>query len=183
MFRILIVGLIFVCAQSQSSVILNRQQLLFNEPPLDTDYIADKRIVTKYVTQPVDHFNHQDNRTFQMVNKFNLFVENFITKSKPRTFSSKFIQNSHPLFLQLFRDIYKMTLTSKAVVRFSFSLAANGKLVLAISHLANIFTIWLRNPMVCWSTPNIDSMATPGHSPPFPRTTWSTWALIKRWLI
>lgn len=67
MLGAIIFVLLVLCAQSQSSVILKRQSLLFNEPPLDDNFIADKTITEHNITQPVDHFNHQDNRTFQMV--------------------------------------------------------------------------------------------------------------------
>lgn len=72
MYRYLIIfGLSAFCGGSQSSSIsiaLKRQSLIYYEPPFENNLKLRENITEHYITQPVDHFNHQDNRTFQMVN-------------------------------------------------------------------------------------------------------------------
>lgn len=83
MLGAVIFGLIVLCANSQaSSIILERHMMIHHEPPFDGNRIADKSIIEKYITQPIDHFNHQDNRTFSMVNmRKSLFLKDFHTIS------------------------------------------------------------------------------------------------------
>lgn len=70
MFRLIVIfGVILICAKSQSSVMLKRYSLLYNEPPLEKSVYADEKISEHYITQPIDHFNHQDNRNFSMVRR------------------------------------------------------------------------------------------------------------------
>lgn len=82
MLGIIIVGLMAICGQSQASVILRRQSLLFGEPPLDANFVADKTITEHSITQPVDHFNYQDNRTFEMVRIDALIKRHFSHKER-----------------------------------------------------------------------------------------------------
>lgn len=68
MFRALALGLVLLCAESQStSIIARRQSTIYHEPPVESDGKVDEKIEAHWIVQPVDHFNHQDKRTFTMV--------------------------------------------------------------------------------------------------------------------
>lgn len=73
MFRFILLGLILYCAESQASAALKRQSMIYYEPPFENIKSADS-VTEHYITQPVDHFNHQDNRTFSMVSRFSIGI-------------------------------------------------------------------------------------------------------------
>lgn len=74
MFQIVIVGIILWCAKSQAYLprYLEQKALLAEVPAVPEDISkllqGDVSVTEHYITQLVDHFNPQDNRTFQMVN-------------------------------------------------------------------------------------------------------------------
>lgn len=68
MFRLAILGVILNCAWSQAFSPPNFKQL-YPRPQNDvSSYSIDEHITENFITQPVNHFDHQDNRTFSMVN-------------------------------------------------------------------------------------------------------------------
>ncbi|XP_031639714.1 putative serine protease K12H4.7 isoform X3 [Contarinia nasturtii] len=48
------------------STILKRQMLIFHEPPFENNFIRSDQVIEHYITQRLDHFNHQNNFTFEM---------------------------------------------------------------------------------------------------------------------
>lgn len=46
---------------------LTRQLLIFHEPPVENIFKYAHPVTEHYITQRLDNFNHQDSRTFQMV--------------------------------------------------------------------------------------------------------------------
>lgn len=46
---------------------LKRQTLIFHEPPYENNLERADQVTEHYITQRLDNFNHQNNRTFQMV--------------------------------------------------------------------------------------------------------------------
>lgn len=69
MHRLIVFWLIVISAiELQAiSIALKRQSLIYYEPPFENSFKLRENITEHYITQYVDHFNHQDNRTFQMV--------------------------------------------------------------------------------------------------------------------
>lgn len=46
---------------------LKRQSLIFHEPPYENIRERAELVTEHYITQRLDNFDHQNNRTFQMV--------------------------------------------------------------------------------------------------------------------
>lgn len=46
---------------------LKRQTLIFHEPPVENNLERADQVTEHYIEQRLDNFDHQNNRTFQMV--------------------------------------------------------------------------------------------------------------------
>lgn len=68
-FILAAVGLAVNLSQLEAySVALKRQSLIFYEPPVENILERADQVSEHFITQRLDNFNHQDPRTFQMVN-------------------------------------------------------------------------------------------------------------------
>lgn len=52
------------------SAALKRQMLIFYEPPYENYLKSNDQVTEHYITQRLDNFDHQNERTFQMVFTF-----------------------------------------------------------------------------------------------------------------
>lgn len=73
MFRISFLNIFFMLlflmeSEASSSILLKRQSLIYHEPPFENIFLKKKDPITEhYITQRFDHFDRQNNQTFQMV--------------------------------------------------------------------------------------------------------------------
>lgn len=87
---------------------LTRQLLIFHEPPVESVFKQTNQITEHWITQRLDNFNHQDSRTFQMVQQmkfdfdFSIYL-NKVTLLKCELFSNTNGNYSLYFFLALFK--------------------------------------------------------------------------------
>lgn len=145
---------------------LKRQTLVFHEPPYENNLERTDQVTEHYITQRLDNFNHQNNRTFQMVllsqhsccSIFDIFFNHKKIHCRHQIIDSLLKSNENFVFSS---DIWKMMFISKVAGQFSSWSAENGKLAPVISCPVSIFMIWPKRIMVCSFIRNIGSMAKP----------------------